>query len=78
MSNKFILCRVNNESAVFHILSNAQETQVTDASLDNYLVIVLNWKSVKINAMGTKKKFSIIFSSLHLAELQSLTAKWKH
>lgn len=42
MCDKFILSRVNNEGAVFDILTDAQETQVTNASLDNYLVIVLN------------------------------------
>lgn len=43
MSDKLVLCRVNDEGAVFHILSDAQETQVANTSLNNYLVIVLVW-----------------------------------
>lgn len=49
VSDELILSRVNNEGAVFHIFADAQKAQVANASFDNYLVIVLNNFSQKIN-----------------------------
>lgn len=43
MGDELILCRVNDEGAIFHILADAQETQVANASLNDYLVIVLDF-----------------------------------
>lgn len=61
MGNKLVLGCVNDEGAVFHILADSQETQVTNASLDNYLVIVLN-----VFGSGRNQYYSIIVTGLFL------------
>lgn len=78
MSDKLVLGRVNNEGAIFHVLTDTQKAQVANACLDNYLVIVLNILREKSILLFVRQCSFCHFNSPHSVGRQSSMARLTH